>query len=501
MVRKNLDSKSLKINSLVNGINQILTLIVPLITTPYISRIFGASLIGKYSYYYSYLSYFTLIASFGFSLYGTKLVSENRNNKEARSNAFWGIMVSKAMVSFISLLSFLTLIGLLKGDSDSKTLLLSMSLYIVAILVDPTFYFQGQEKFVSISLRNIFIKIISLILIFSLVKSSSDLLLYSYILSCSSLLSTAIMFLSFRKNEICKLNWKQLNIKEILWQSFSFFGPSLASSLFLVLNQNLLGIIGKDDAENGYFSEAQKFVNILASLSGSISIVMLSRMSFLYETKNQKEIEDKIYKTFEAFWAVSFPCAFGLAVINPYLIPTFLGAQFTGSIPVLYVLCPIVVLSPLNSLFGSIYFKPANKIWTQTYIMLFSAIISIIFDLILIKPYKAIGCAIGSVIAEASQLPLLIYYSRKEIKPSMVFGTAIKPFDSSLIMFIITFVFGKLMTDASVNKYVVLVGMILIGIISYVLVSILFKNEFVMMMLKTVIKKAKEIHLKASKKA
>ena len=498
---KAIKAKSIKINAIFNGIYQILALLTPLLTTPYISRVFGASLIGKYSYYYSYLSYFTLIAAFGFSNYGVKVISEHRDNKYLRSQDFWGIMLSKGLLSTLCLFVYLIITFSIFDDSSSRMLFLSMALYIVAIMVDPTFYFQGEEKFVSVSLRNIFIRILSLVLVFSVIRDSSDLVWYALIMSGSSLLSTSIMFFSFKKEDIGKPNWRDLNIKKHMWQSFSFFAPSLAVSLFQVLNQNLLGIIGQDDAQNGYYSEAMKFVTLLASLAGSISVIMLSRMSYLYEIKDEKQIRDKTIKTFQAFWAVALPCTFGLAAINQYLIPVFLGSGFEGTIPVLYIVCPIIIFSPLNGLFGSIYFRPVNKIWTQTYIIFFAAFLSVIANLILIGPYKAIGCAIGSLIAEFSQFPLLLYYSRKTIKPSMVFGAAIKPFDSSLIMFAITFASGQLMTDASVNKYVVLVAMILIGISSYALASILFKDEFVMMMLKTVIRKTKDINKKVFKRA
>ena len=101
-ISKLLNTKSLKINAVFNGLYQILVLLVPFITTPYISRIFGPGLRGDYAYYTSIVSYFTILATFGFNDFGTKIISQNRNNKEEKTKAFLGIRYIKFFLSLLS---------------------------------------------------------------------------------------------------------------------------------------------------------------------------------------------------------------------------------------------------------------------------------------------------------------------------------------------------------------------------------------------------------------
>lgn len=57
--------KSITKNYIYNLSYEILALILPLITTPYISRILGAENIGIYSYTTSITTYFILFGSLG----------------------------------------------------------------------------------------------------------------------------------------------------------------------------------------------------------------------------------------------------------------------------------------------------------------------------------------------------------------------------------------------------------------------------------------------------
>ena len=81
--------KSIKKNYLFNTAYQILTLITPLITTPYVSRILGADGIGTYSFADSVTSYFVLAATMGISIYGQREISYFQNDRQKRSDVFW----------------------------------------------------------------------------------------------------------------------------------------------------------------------------------------------------------------------------------------------------------------------------------------------------------------------------------------------------------------------------------------------------------------------------
>ena len=74
--------KSISFNLIVNGIKTLMSVLFPLITFPYASRILGASGIGKVNYASSIISYFSLIASLGISTYAIREGARIREDRE-----------------------------------------------------------------------------------------------------------------------------------------------------------------------------------------------------------------------------------------------------------------------------------------------------------------------------------------------------------------------------------------------------------------------------------
>lgn len=490
-------SKSLKLNAVFNAFYQLLTLLAPIITTPYVSRVFLSSTIGSYNYYYSILGYFTLIAAFGFVDFGTKFIAEKRDNSYERSQAFYSIFLAKALLSFICLLGYIIMIFVFfRNDKIAFYIFLAMSLYIISNMLDPLFFFQGVEKFGSICIRNMIMRLFTIILIFVIIKNENDIIKYALVLSIGNLLAVIVTFLSFKKGDLVKPNFKDIHLFKYFKQSAPYFVAALAVGLFTHLDQTMVGAFSSDPNQNGYFSQGSKIVVALASVSGSISTVMLSRMSYLFKNGSQEEIKRKINQTFEAFWAVSLPMMLGYISVNKYLIPLFLGGGYEGAVGVGYALAPIIVLSSLNGLIGALYFRPFNKTWTHSLIILFSSVINIVVCLILIPIYGAVGAALGRVAAEAIQLPLLLYYSQGYIDIKMIFKTFIKPADNSCIMFISLFGIDYLCQKFTQSNAIIMMIIVFSGILIYLGFALLTKDSFVLSMVNWIFGRFKRKRIK-----
>lgn len=474
-------TKSLKINAIFNSLYQILNLIVPLITAPYISRVLGPENNGIYSYYYSIVTYFVLFATFGFNEFGTKYIAEVRENKSERSKRFFAIYTSKLIIGSLTLIAYLIMIiSLYLNDIPSLVLYLLFSLFVISTVFDPTFYFQGKENFVSICIRNSLIRLLTMICIFCFVRAENGLFTYTLIMSCGQLLSILIMFLSFSKGEIKFTKPNYLDIKLSFRNSLNYFLPALAVTLFYSLNQTLLGLFGYEGAESGFFSQASKIVTILQTLVGSIGIIILSRMSYLFSLNNVEEIKKKIKKIFQAFWSCALPITFGLCAIANVFVPLFLGEGYDKSIISVYIMAPVIIFSPLNTLFGNIYFRPTNQIKKQTIIIFIACILNIAICVILIPFSQSFGASIGRLVAELVQTPLLMFYSYKFISLKDVFKPALKPLINSIIMFLCVFLF---LYYVDLNVYLQILISLIIGVASYFLLEILTKDTFLMELL------------------
>ena len=87
-------------NYLYNLSYQLLVIVLPVITTPYITRVFSSDALGTYGYYNSIVTYFILLATLGVANYGTKEISGNR--KEV-AKTFWGIYSLQVLATCLAI--------------------------------------------------------------------------------------------------------------------------------------------------------------------------------------------------------------------------------------------------------------------------------------------------------------------------------------------------------------------------------------------------------------
>ena len=484
-------NKSFKVNIIFNAIYQILALLTPLITTPFISRIFDSALIGRYSFLYSIVSYFTLFAAFGFNDFGTKYISENRNDFNERSKIFSNIYFSKLIFSFIALFLYSFLFLFYLDDPLSIYLLITMLLYILSIAIDPIFYFQGTEEFINICVRNIIVRVLTLVLIFIFVRSSDDLIVYSLILSVGNFASLLIMLFSLRKKiKFIKPEFKEM--ATIIKKSSPYFVPLLTNTLSLYGYQTLLGFFG-NDSYSGLYAQATKFTSLLIGLISSISVIVLSRMSYLNKSKQEDEYEKKLQQISRLFWLISLPCCIGLVFINNDIVPIFFGDGYLDVIPLIYIMAACVIFSSFNTLIGNLYYRPRDKIKTHTIIVLVSTIIGIIAAIILIYCFNAIGCAIATVFTDLLRSILFIIYSKKEFKWETFFKEIKIPILSTLVMIIFIATFKILnFYIFSLDLVYDLIITIGIGVVFYGLGLLIFKEPFTIGIINSVMRRLKK---------
>ena len=136
--------KSVIKNYIYNLTYQILLLILPVITTPYLSRVLGAEGIGIYSYTVSIVTYFILFGSLGIAMYAQREIAYVQNDKEKRSKIFWEVFILRAITLTISLVIFYFTFAM-KGKYSIYYRILILE--IVANMLDISAFFQGMEEF------------------------------------------------------------------------------------------------------------------------------------------------------------------------------------------------------------------------------------------------------------------------------------------------------------------------------------------------------------------
>lgn len=460
------------INYLYNLSYQLLVIILPLITTPYVSRILGASGIGAYSYTQSITQYFILFGCIGLNLYGQKQIAFVQDNKAKRSKLFFELVLVRIITISLSLfIFFFTCVQYEKYH----LLFLIQSIDIIASIFDISWFFQGIEDFKKIVFRNFTVKIIGVILIFTFVKDSNDLALYTLCYSLTLFLGNFSMWLYIPKL-VNKIHLRSLNIVQHFKPTFIMFIPQIATSIYTMLDKTMIGALTGIDAEVGYYEQSQKIIKMAMTLITSLGTVMLPRIANMFANKNYKEIEKYMLNSFRFVFALGFPIMFGIMGISRGLIPWFYGEGFDKVLPNMIIISPIILIIGLSNVIGTQYLLPTNRQREFTLSVLIGSILNFILNLVLIPYFLSIGAAIATVIAELGVTIFQLYMVKNKFKLQNIFKISFKYFIASLIMFIILIILNNQL-NASLLNTIIEIG---IGSLVYVLALAVLKEKLIL---------------------
>ena len=310
--------------------------------------------------------------------------------------------------------------------------------------------------------------------LFILVKKPEDLYLYFIIRSGTDLIGTLTMWITLPKF-INKVPLKSLKLKHHFKETLIFFIPTIATSIYHVLDKTLIGLITKDPNENGYYEQAQKLLNIVKALVfSSLNVVMSSRISYLFEENKIEEIKDHIRKSINYILFIGFGCTFGLIGIAARFVPVFFGPGYDKTIILLQVMSPIIILLGVSSCLGTHYYNPAGLRARSAKFLIVGAIVNFILNMILIPIMKSTGAAIGTVFAELVVAVLYVIYSDKYITLKNLLLFSWRKIIASLIMLAVVLYFGNLIK----NNILVLVVQVLSGIFVYILILLLLRDPY-----------------------
>ena len=446
--------KSLKKNYFFNLIYQVLVLSIPLVTTPYLSRILGADRIGEYSFAQSIVSYFVLVAVLGTSLYGQREIAYEKARNGNIENVFFEILAVRWIGVFICLLAYYACV---LTNVNNRLLYLVASIELVSTAFDISWFYQGIEEFGNITVLNGISKIFGTALIFAFVKDSSDLELYVIFYCGAILIGNLFQWIILPKYVNIRFVHKIKLLKHIK-KSIKLFISQLAIQLYTVLDKTMIGVITKSDYENGYYEQSQKVVKTTITVVTAIGAVMASRIANLYGEgyeKNKDKIRKLLELSFRLVFCMSLPITFGIILIAHRFVPIFYGRGYEKVILMISILSAIVPAVGASNIIGIQLFVPSNRERLLTQSVIVGSCVNVILNVFMISRYGAIGAVVASVIAEYTVTFGQIYLARKEISLKKILQLFVRYLTFSIVMFVI----GKLVMNKFTES---ILGMLLI---------------------------------------
>lgn len=463
--------KSVKKNYIYNVMYQILAILVPIITTPYLSRVLGAENIGIYSFTLSITTYFILFGSLGVAMYGQREIAYVQDDVEKRSKTFFEIFIMKSITLLISLIVFYITFCIHGEYSVYYKILI---LEIITNIIDISWLFQGMEEFKKTVVRNTIVKIISVICIFLFVKSQEDLYKYFIIYVLSNFLGNVSLWMYLPKF-IKKQKIKEINFTKHIKQIIMLFIPQMATQIYTVLDKTMIGAIVSDKSEVGYYEQAQKVIKLSMTIATSLGTVMMPRIAATYAKGNSAKIKEYMNQSFAFIMMIALPMMFGIISISYNFVPIFYGSGYDKVAPLLCIISPIIVLIGLSNVTGTQYLLPTKQQNKYTVSVIIGAIVNFVLNLILIKNFKSIGASIATVIAELAVTLTQFALIRKTFKISEVIKMIYKFIIASIIMFIISLIINIAIN----NNMLSIIIQCFISVIVYFAVLIILKDKFI----------------------
>lgn len=464
---------SMKVNFIFTIVFQVFSVLCSFITAPYVSRVLTVEGIGTYSYVSSIQYYFILISVLGTATYGAREISRIRDEKKNISIKFWEIEILTIVTSGISTVVWV-IFSIFFSDYRMYCFLLLPAL--IASMFDISWLFNGLERMSLIVTRNLIARVFGIICTFVFVKSIQDLPIYFIIQSGTTLLANISMWLELPK-VLERIDLKKINIWQHLKPTIMYFIPTVASSIYLVLDKVLLGVLTQGVSENGFYTQAESVITICKNIVFmAINSVVGVRISYLYKYNQYEEIKDRVKFSFNYLAFMGFACVFGLWAVAKLFIPLFYGPGYEKSVVVLILFAPILLFTSISSCLNAQFFVPVGRRAECTRYIIVGALVNFVLNIMLIPKFQSCGAVVASVIAEAIISYLFWKNSDDIIDFKSLFNVSWKKASSGIIMLLSIIGFNFFVSS---NSVITLVVDLVLGVVVYVSsLLFLFKDEW-----------------------
>lgn len=455
---------SIKKNFTYNLIYQLLLFIMPLITTPYVSRVIGVNGVGIYSYTYSVAYYFVLLAMLGINNYGTRAIARVRDDKQRLNEEFSSIYIMQLIIAILSLTIYLLFV--LKTSGQYRSIAIVQAIYVASAILDVNWLFFGLEKIKLIVVRNAIIKISTTCSIFLLVKSESDLIIYTLVLALGTFLSQTILWSFVRRNiRFVKPSFNQIVIH--LKPNIIMFIPVIAISIYRYMSKIMISLMS-DTFQTGLYESADKIVTLPLAIMVALGTVMMPKMSNMVALGNKENEKRYIRDSMQFVIVISMAVVFGFLSISGRFSIIYFGEEFSTTGKLISILAPIFLFSSWASIIRTQYLIPNRQDKRYVTSVILGAAVNLTINGVLVSRYGAYGAAIGTIGAEFTVAAYQTFIVRKELD----FKTYILDGIMFLVAGIIMFIVVSASNNIIVNSIIGLILQIIIGAITYIVSSL-----------------------------
>lgn len=472
--------QSITRNAFYNVLLNISSVVFPLITAPYISRVLEPDGVGLFNFSNTYAGYFALVAMLGIPTYGVREVSKLRDDKQAISKLISQLMSIAAITTLVvSIIYMITIVAIGQLSENYLIFLIAgFAIYLAPFKIN--WYYQGLEEFGVITKVSLVVRTLSVICLFVFVREKDDLIIYVILSVLGGVLADIWNFLRMYRLGI-KPRFTLQGLKRHISPLMILFASSIAISIYTVLDTLMLGFI-TDYEETGYYTSAMHISRVILSAVTSLSLVAVPRVSFYMKNKDYENINILMNKSFSVVSFLAFPVAIGMACIAPTFVPLFFGVKFVGAVVPLIILSILIISIGLNNLTGVQILIGMGYDRLFLFSVIIGTVSNFLLNLFLIPLCGSTGASIASVTAETLILFVTTYFVY-HMTPIRIrkWYEIVKPVMGALLFIPIV-----LLLKSFMDGWILVFAFVITGGIIYLVIEAILRNES-LYMLKTLL--------------
>ena len=398
-------------NAAYNVAYRLFSVLLPLVTAPYLSRVVGTEGVGLYSDAWTMSELFCLVGMLGLADYGVRTIAQARDNREELDRTFSGIWQMQLMVAGAALLAWLGYVLFFAGDE--KTIALHLTMMSVSCLCSFDWCLMGLDIFKPIALRNTFVKLAAAACVFIFVKSKNDLWIYGFAWSLATLAGNLSCAVTLKG----KVTYRPVSLRESLKHlrpCAVLFISVLAVSIYRKMDKIMVyNIAGKH--ENGLYENAEKIIYCLSGFISAIGTVMMPKIANLQKKGETERIARHIDKSMDLIICMVSAMAFGVAAVADRFAPLFYGEDFRYSGTLMIPLGFTLIMIGFANVIRTQVVLPQKRDHIFVKSVCSGAVVNLVVNACLIPSMKSMGAVIGTLAAELT-VPLVQYIIlRKEL--------------------------------------------------------------------------------------
>ena len=409
---------------------QLLTILTPIITAPYLSRVLGADNLGIYGYVNSSGNVITTLALLGIYAYGNRQTAYVRDNKDDLNKTFWEIMLLRCILGTVGTAVYFAYAYI---NGTYSFFFLVYYPYLLAMFLDCSWIFVGLEDMKPAVIKNFVTKLVNVAGVFLLVRKRDDVWIYLLMLAVTTLIANISVYTQL-KRYVGRPQADRHNLMTHLKSSVALFLPQLASVFYLQVDKVMLKWLTGTTNQVSFYDQAEKIVTIPLSLITVISTVIMPRIANEFRKGNTERIEQLLVKAGRITLLMAMPMMAGVFCIARQMIPWYLGDEFIPSATAIMVLSPIILLNALSGISGKQYFTATDQtgILLKSYVA--AAVMNVAVNAVLIPRYGFVGAAVATLLSSLISVTVQYFCLCRQINVRPLLPTGVKYLLGALIM-------------------------------------------------------------------